>query len=127
MPVLPLLLHDIFPSGDVVLLLFILLAGIDVGFAFIGVFLARRYGAGALAMSTVAFCLLVLIVSTTVSHDLGTAMLFLIMGGFAQAGIIAYRTRGGGGRAAPIEALIGGVAFIVGTFVPLIVASIVSA
>ena len=119
-----LLLHEIFPSGDVVLMLMLMVLGIGIVFAFIGVAIARRYGPGGLAVSTVGFCLLLFIVTTSSDHDLGVVAAFPIMGGFAQAGVIAIRTRNGGGRSMPVEAAIGGAVFIAGIVATAVVGGI---
>lgn len=110
----PLLLHEIFPSGDVVLALMLMVVAIGIAFAFIGVAIARRYGPAGLALSTVGFCLLLFIVTTSVARDLGAVFAVPIVGGFAQAVVIAMRTRNGGGRSMPVEAAIGGAVFILG-------------
>jgi hypothetical protein len=125
-PTPALLLHEIFPSGDVMLVLLLMVLAICIAFAFIGVFVARRYGTGGLAVSTVGFCLLVLIGSTTVSRDLGEFFVFPIVGGFAQATVIALRTRSGRGGSMLKEALIGGAVFVAGMIAAGIVAAIVS-
>jgi hypothetical protein len=120
----PFLLHEIFPSGDVVLMLMLMVLGIGIVFAFIGVAIARRYGPAGLAMSTVGFCLLLFIVTTSSDRDLGAVSAFPIMGGFAQAGVIGIRTRNGGGRSTAVEAAIGGAVFIAGMIAAAIVGAI---
>lgn len=126
MPRFPLLLHEIFPSGDVVSFLMLMVVVISIVFAFIGVYIARRYGPGGLAVSTVAFCLLMFVLSTNSDRDLGALMTFPIIGGFAQAAVIGFRTRDGGGRSASLEALIGGGAFFAGVFAAIAVAAVVT-
>ena len=120
----PFLLHEIFPSGDIVLLFLATVIAIAIAFAFIGVAIARRYGPGGLAMSTVGFCLLVFIVATTTGRELGAISAFPIVGGFAQAAVIALRTRDGGGRSILIEAVIGGAVFIAAMIAATVVGEI---
>ena len=108
------------------LALLLLVWAIGVGFAFVGVFVCRKYGPAALAMSTVGFCVASFIVLTTMSRDLGEVVAFPIFGGFVQALAIGYRTRNGGGRTTPVEALIGGTVFVAGIFAAGIVAAIIS-
>ena len=115
MPVLP-LLHEIFPSDDVMLGLVVLVWAVGVVFAGIGVFVCRRYGAAALAMTTVGFCLLLFIALTTADRFVGGIMAVPIVAGFLQAGVIARRTRNGGGRSQFVESLIGGTVFLFGIF-----------
>ena len=126
MPIPAALLHEIFPSGDAMLALLLMVWAIGVGFAFVGVFVCRKYGAAALAMSTVGFCLASFIVLTSMERDLGEVVVFPIFGGFAQALAIGYRTRNGGGRSTPIEALIGGTVFVAGIIAAGIIAAIIS-
>ena len=118
------LLHEIFPSGDAVLALIAMVLAIGIAFAFIGVAIARRYGVGGLAMSTVAFCLLLFVVATSTSRDLGAVAAIPIFGGFAQAAVIARRTRNGRGGPIAIEAAIGGAVFIAGMIATAIVGGI---
>jgi hypothetical protein len=121
-----LLLHEIFPSGDVMLVLLLMVLAIAIAFAFVGVYVARRYGPGGLAVSTVAFCLAVFILSTSSDRDVGEVMVIPIVGGFAQATVIATRTRGGRGGSMLKEALIGGAVCIGAMIGAAIVASIAS-
>ena len=115
MPVLP-LLHEIFPSGDAMLALLVLVWAVGVLFAGIGVFVCRKYGPAALAMTTVGFCLLIFIGLTTVDRFVGGILAVPIIGGFLQAVVIARRTRNGGGRSQFVESLIGGTVFLFGIF-----------
>jgi hypothetical protein len=108
------------------LVLLLMVVAIGIAFAFIGVYLARRYGTGGLAVSTVGFCLAVFILSTSAERELGEVVFFPIVGGFAQATVIAVRTRSGRGRSMLWEALIGGVVFVGGIIAAIIVAAIVS-
>lgn len=120
------LLHDIFPSGDAVLALLMMVLAAGVLFAFVGVWICRKYGLASLALSTVAFCLLVLVASTSVSRDLGEAAFFPIAGGFLQAAVIGYRTRDGRGGPMLLEALLGGAMFIVGLIGAGIMAAVIA-
>lgn len=115
MPVLP-LLHEIFPSGDAMLALLVLVWAVGVLFAGVGVFVSRRYGAAALAMTTVGFCLLIFVGLTSVERAVGGLVAIPIMAGFLQAVVIARRTRNGGGRSQFVESLIGGTVFLFGIF-----------
>jgi len=106
------------------LALLLMVCAIGVGFAFVGVFICRKYGPAALAMSTVGFCLLVFILLTSKDRDLGVPVAFPIFAGFMQALVIGYRTYGGGGRSLAVEALIGGAAFVGSIILALIVVGI---
>ena len=121
-----LLLHEIFPSDGFILALLLLVCAIGVGFAFVGVFICRKYGPAALAMSTVGFCLVVFILLTSKDRDLGVPVAFPIFAGFMQALVIGYRTYDGGGRSLVVEALIGGAVFVGSIILALIVAGIAS-
>jgi hypothetical protein len=121
-----LLLHEIFPSDGFILALLLLVCAIGVGFAFVGVFICRKYGPAALAMSTVGFCLALFILVTSNDRDLGMAAAFPIFGGLAQALVIGYRTYDGGGRSLVVEALIGGAVFVGSIILALIIAGIIS-
>jgi hypothetical protein len=121
-----LLLHEIFPSDGFILALLLLVCAIGVGFAFVGVFICRKYGPAALAMSTVGFCLAMFILVTSNDRDLGVAAAFPIFGGFMQALVIGYRTYDGGGRSLVVEGLIGGAVFVGSVILALIVVGIAS-
>lgn len=118
------LLHDVLsPVGAVILGLPIFLV-IGLVFAFIGVFISRRYGPASLALSTGAFCLAVMVLSTT-SAGSGAEILVPIFGGIVQGVVIAMRTRDGKGKSTATEACIGSGAFVAATSAALIVALIV--
>ena len=121
-----LLLHEIFPSDGAILALLLMVCAIGVGFAFVGVFICRKYGPAALAMSTVGFCVALFILVSSNDRDLGVAAAFPIFGGFAQALVIGLRTRDSGGRSLVVEALIGGAVFVGAIILALIVTGIAS-
>ncbi len=126
LPISALLLHEIFPSGPWMLVLLGLVFLVGVAFGLAGVYICRQHGPAALAMSTVGFCLALFVLLTTLDRSYGEAIAFPIMGGFAQALVIGFRTRRGGGGATLLEGLIGGGAFVGGVIAAVIGAAIIA-
>lgn len=117
------LLHDILsPVGALIIGIPILLV-IGLVFAYIGVYIARRHGPASLALSTGAFCFLLMVLSANTGGSDGQ-VLVPIFGGIVQAIVIARRTRDGKGKSTAAEALIGSGAFAAGTLAAVVVALI---
>jgi hypothetical protein len=117
------LLHDIISPVALLVVGLPIFWVIGLFFAFVGVFISRKYGPASLALSTGAFCFAVLVLFTgSGNREEGGLIVVPIAGGIAQGIVIAARTRNGRGRSSRAEAMIGSGVFVAATIVAALVA-----
>ena len=120
------LLHDIMIPGWGPPLALAMFLGVGFLFACIGVHISRTYGPATLALSTGAFCFVLMVLwGTSIRGEPGGLILVPIAGGIAQGIVIGRRTRDGKGRALTTEALIGSGVFAAATVGAALVAAVV--